>query len=75
MPYCVRKCRLSDLNFFPSSKQTRYSGVIERFIGTAGLSGSAGAATCAPFETRINAEYIWLIRAGISALDTVLLLT
>ena len=29
----------------------------------------------APLEMRINAEYTWLIRAGISPLDTVLLLT
>ena len=48
--------------------------MIERFIGTAGLSGSASAAAAAPLETRINADYTWLIRAGISALDTVLLL-
>ena len=39
------------------------------------MSGAAGAASAAPLETRINAEYTWLIRAGISALDTVLLLT
>jgi hypothetical protein len=49
--------------------------VIERFIGTVGLSGPAGAAPAAPLETRINAEYTWLIRTGISAMGTVLLLT
>jgi hypothetical protein len=26
--YCVRKCRFNNLNFFPSSRQTMYSGVI-----------------------------------------------
>src|SRR5665811_1221390 len=35
MLYCVRKCRLSDLNFLPSSKQTMYSGVIDFFTETA----------------------------------------
>jgi len=35
----------SDLNFSPSSKQTMKSGLIDRFTGTAGLSGSIGAAT------------------------------
>jgi hypothetical protein len=33
------------------------------------LSGAAGAAPAAPLKTRINAEYTWLIRAGISALE------
>ena len=50
------------------------SGVTERLTGTAGLSGSAGAAAWPP-ETRLSAACTWLIRFGTSALGTVLLLT
>jgi len=74
MLYCVRKWRLSDLNFLPSSRQTIYSGVIDFFKETAGLSGSAAVSPDFP-ETRLSAAWTWLIRAGMSPADTVLLLT
>jgi len=44
----VRKWRLRDLNFFPSSKQMINSGVIDFFTETAGLSGSAGPSAGLP---------------------------
>jgi hypothetical protein len=37
MLYCVRKWRLSDLNFLPSSRHTMNSGLIDFFTGTAGF--------------------------------------
>jgi hypothetical protein len=50
------------------------SELIERLTGTAGLSGSAGAAAWPP-DTRLSAEWICPIKAGMSALGTELLLT
>ena len=43
MLYWVRRWRFSDLKRLPSSRQTRYSGVIDFFTDTAGLAGSSGA--------------------------------
>ena len=40
MLYCERRCRLSDLNFLPSSRQTRWSEVIDFFTATAGFEDS-----------------------------------
>ena len=41
MPYFDCRCRFRDLYFFPSSKQTRWSGVIERRIGHKGVGFGA----------------------------------
>ena len=65
MLYCVRRWRFSDLKRLPSSRQTRYSGVIDFFTDTAGLAGSSGASG-RPLDTRISAAWTWLIRFGIS---------
>src|SRR5438045_2904892 len=74
MLYLVRKCRFSDLNLRPSSRQTRKSGVIERRIGTAGSFGAASAAS-APDETPDSARWTLWIRPGRSAAVTELLPT
>ena len=37
MLYWVRRWRLSDLNFFPSSRQTMWSAVIDFFTDIGGL--------------------------------------
>src|SRR6185369_8369230 len=65
MLYCVRRWRFSDLKRLPSSRQTRYSGVIDFFTDTAGLAGSSGVSG-RPLDTRISAAWTWLIRFGIS---------
>ncbi len=54
MLYCVRRWRFSDLKRLPSSRQTRYSGVIDFLTETAGFAGSSGAST-RPVDTRISA--------------------
>src|SRR5438552_2439859 len=56
MLYCVRKWRFSDLKRLPSSRQTRYSGVIDFFTDTAGLAGSSGVSG-RPLDTRISAAW------------------
>jgi hypothetical protein len=48
--------------------------VIDFLIETAGRSGSA-ATSARPADTCISAEWIWLIRVGMSAAGTGLLLT
>ena len=57
----------------PFSRQTMYSGVIERLTGTAGLSGSAGAVAGCPIPVKRRVHLV--DQAGISAVGTVLLLT
>lgn len=73
MLYCVRRWRLSDLKRLPSSRHTRYSGVIDFFIDTAGLAGSLGV-SARPLDTRSSAAWTWLIRLGISEAGVGLLL-
>src|SRR3954452_11327253 len=74
MLYWVRRWRLSDLNFLPSSRQTRWSAVIDFFTETAGFSGSAGC-SLPPDETRHSAACTWLINPGMAPAATELLLT
>ena len=56
MLYWVRRWRFSDLKRLPSSRHTRYSGVIDFFIDTAGLAGSLGV-SLRPLDTRSKAEW------------------
>src|SRR6266702_3667761 len=65
MLYCVRRWRFSDLKRLPSSRHTRYSGVIDFLADTAGFAGSSGASV-RPVATRSSAAWTWLIRPGIS---------
>ena len=74
MLYWVRRWRLSDLNFFPSSRQTIWSAVIDFLTDMAGFGGSAGLSPC-PLYTRVKAECTCPIRAGKSEDGTKLLLT
>src|SRR6202030_2758281 len=74
MLYCVRRWRLSDLNFLPSSRQIMKSGVIDFLTAMAGFTGSPVVSLC-PLETRSNAVCTWLISEEISPAATALLLT
>src|ERR1700761_4087804 len=74
MLYLVRRCRFSDLNLRPSSRQTRKSGVIERRIGTAGSFGATSVVS-PPVEMPESARCTLWISAGKSAAVTELLPT
>src|SRR5208283_4555042 len=72
----VAKCRRRDLNFLPSSRQTRKSGVSDLRKDTAGsFFSTCGAVSKGPLASLSNAACVALIRPGSSAIGRELLAT
>ena len=70
----MRRCRFSDLNFFPSSSHTMGSGWIGLLINTTGVCASTGVST-EPVAVATSALCACAIKDGSSVTVTVLLRT
>ena len=70
MPWSVIRCRFSIFSFLPSSRQTMWSSVTERRIGTAGVS-STGAAGSSDASPRSVSKTDWISAADVGARDGV----